>query len=99
MEPYPLNPDRSEAFAERLLDAIRNLAPSTSEGIAEAANLNERYVHEWLGAMLAGGIVECDGHASRFSLPPEYAAWLTGKAGRSDMAFPSSMWHADGGGR
>jgi hypothetical protein len=38
-----------------LFDTLRDMAPSTSEEIADAAGLNERYVREWLGAMLAGG--------------------------------------------
>ncbi|MHC4570306.1 MAG: transcriptional regulator, partial [Planctomycetota bacterium] len=43
-----------------LFDTMRGMAPSTSTQIAEAAGLNERYVREWLGAMLTGDIVECD---------------------------------------
>ncbi len=41
-----------------LFDVMAGLPPSTSEQIASAANLNERYVREWLGAMTVGGIVE-----------------------------------------
>ena len=41
-----------------LFDAMSGLPSSTSEQIASAANLNERYVREWLGAMVVGGIVE-----------------------------------------
>ncbi len=63
-----------------LFDTLRELPPSTSEQIARAAELDERDVREWLGAMLAGGIVECDDEGTRFSLPPEHAAWLTRKA-------------------
>ena len=40
-----------------LFDAMSGLPYSTSEEIADAANLNERYVREWLGAMTVGGIV------------------------------------------
>src|SRR5919206_3521311 len=43
-----------------LFDAMSGLPPSTSEQIAEAANLNERYVREWLAAMTVGPIVEHD---------------------------------------
>src|SRR5215207_9562240 len=35
-----------------LFDAMAGLPPSTSEEIASAAELNERYVREWLGAMV-----------------------------------------------
>jgi hypothetical protein len=32
-----------------LFDAMAELAPSTSQQVADAAGLNERYVREWLG--------------------------------------------------
>jgi hypothetical protein len=35
-----------------LFDIMSKLPPSTSEEIAQSANLNERYVREWLGAMV-----------------------------------------------
>ncbi len=60
-----------------LFDTLGELAPSTSQEIADAASLNERYVREWLGATLTGGIVECDADGERFWLPPEHAMWLT----------------------
>ncbi|NLZ07648.1 MAG: methyltransferase domain-containing protein [Phycisphaerae bacterium] len=69
-----------------LFDTLRDLPPSTSEEIADAAGLNERYVREWLGAMLAGGIIECDEDAARFSLPPEHAASLTREATPDNIA-------------
>jgi hypothetical protein len=36
-----------------LFEAMRHLPPATSQEIAGAAELNERYVREWLGAMTA----------------------------------------------
>jgi DNA-binding IclR family transcriptional regulator len=41
-----------------LFDAMAGLPPCTSEQIATAAGLKERYVREWLAAMVVGGIVE-----------------------------------------
>ena len=41
-----------------LFDAMKNLPPSTSQEIAAAAGLNERYVREWLGAMVVGRVVD-----------------------------------------
>jgi 2-polyprenyl-3-methyl-5-hydroxy-6-metoxy-1,4-benzoquinol methylase len=70
----------------RLFDTMREMPPSTSNQIAEAAGLNERYVREWLGAMLTGGIVECDSEGKFFSLPLEHAAWLTRKATPDNIA-------------
>ena len=40
-----------------LFDVMRTLPPSTSEDIARAAGLHERYVREWLGAMVTGRVV------------------------------------------
>ena len=40
-----------------LLDTMRELPPSTSAEIARQSGLNERYVREWLGAMVTAGIV------------------------------------------
>lgn len=69
-----------------LFDALRELPPSTSLEIADATQLNERYVREWLGAMTTGGIVECDPDGPRFSLPAEHAAWLTRAAAPNNFA-------------
>lgn len=68
-----------------LLDTMGNLAPSTSEQIANAAGLNERYVREWLGALTTGGIVEHDPITKTYSLPPEHAAFLTRQAGADNV--------------
>ncbi|XP_070557385.1 S-adenosylmethionine-dependent methyltransferase Rv2258c-like [Ptychodera flava] len=42
----------------------------TSTAIADAAGLKERYVREWLGAMVTGGIVEVDSEKDTYYLPP-----------------------------
>ena len=41
-----------------LFDTMKDMKPATSDDIAKAAGLNERYVREWLGAMVTGGIVD-----------------------------------------
>ena len=69
-----------------LLDTVATLPPSTSEQIAAAANLNERYVREWLGAMVTGGIMEYDPAAGTYWLPREHAASLTRAAGPDNLA-------------
>ena len=68
-----------------LLDAMRATARATSAEIATKAGLNERYVREWLGAMVTGRIVDVDPATSRFSLPPEHAAFLTRAAGADNI--------------
>jgi ubiquinone/menaquinone biosynthesis C-methylase UbiE len=74
-----------------LLEAMRHLPPSTSVEIAEAAELNERYVREWLGGMTAAGIVECDDDGKRFHLPPAQRALLTEEPGADNLA-PLTQW-------
>ena len=69
-----------------LFDTMAALPPSTSAEIAQAAGLQERYVQEWLGAMVLGGVVEHDPAASTFRLPPEHAACLTRAVGPDNMA-------------
>jgi SAM-dependent methyltransferase len=69
-----------------LLDILSKLPPSTSGQIAEAAGLNERYVREWLGAMVTGRIVEIDPENNTYSLPAEHAAFLTRDAGADNIA-------------
>lgn len=69
-----------------LFEAMAALPPSTSEAIAGAARLDERYVREWLGAMVTGGIVEFDAGQRTYVLPPEHAAVLTNAAGGRNMA-------------
>ncbi len=69
-----------------LFDRMAELPPSTSEQIASATGLNERYVREWLAAMVTGGIVEYDPGQSTYRLPPEHAASLTRAAGPGNLA-------------
>jgi SAM-dependent methyltransferase len=69
-----------------LLDTLAGLPPSTSEQIAEAAGLNERYVREWLGTLVTGGIVDYDPERRTYRLPPERAAAITRAAGPNNLA-------------
>jgi ubiquinone/menaquinone biosynthesis C-methylase UbiE len=70
----------------RLFDVMSDLPPSTSEQIAKAASLNERYVREWLGAMVTGGIVEHHADHRTYRLPPEHAAFLIRAATPDNIA-------------
>ena len=69
-----------------LFDAMAGLPPSTSEQIGSAAGLNERYVREWLGAMVVGGIVEHDPKNATYHLPREHGAFLTRAASPDNIA-------------
>ena len=69
-----------------LFDTLAGLPPSTSAQIAQAAGLNERYMREWLGTMVVGGIVTYDPATKTYVLPPEHAAVLTRAAGPGNLA-------------
>ena len=69
-----------------LFDAMREMAPATCGEIAKKTGLNERYVREWLGAMVTGRVVDVDSSGETFSLPPEHAAFLTRPAGADNVA-------------
>lgn len=69
-----------------LFDTMATLPPSTSQQIAAAARLDERYVREWLGAMVTGKIVEYDPAKQTYTLPAEHAAALTRAAGPDNLA-------------
>jgi len=69
-----------------LFDVMRGLPASTSADIADAAGLQERYVREWLGAMVTANVVEVDPDGPRFRLPAEHAAFLTRAAGADNIA-------------
>ena len=69
-----------------LYDTMASLPPATSERIAFTAGLNERYVREWLGAMVTGRIVEYNPTNETYVLPPEHAAFLTRAASPNNIA-------------
>jgi len=68
-----------------LYDTMAEMPPATSAQIAKRAGLNERYVREWLGAMVTGGIVDYDPSNSTYHLPAEHAASLTRAAGPGNL--------------
>ena len=74
-----------------LFDALSGLDDATSEELADAAGLDERYVREWLGAVTTGRIVELDPETSRYALPSEHAAWLTRAASPDNLAV-EAQW-------
>jgi ubiquinone/menaquinone biosynthesis C-methylase UbiE len=76
-----------------LFDTMADLPASSVAGIAQAAGLNARYVKEWLGAMVTGGIVEYDAASDLYRLPPEHAACLTRRASPNNVAV-TAQWVA-----
>lgn len=70
-----------------LFDLLAHLPPSTSEQIARAAALQERYVREWLAALVTGRILEYNAESQTYRLPAEHSVWLTRAAGPDNLAF------------
>lgn len=69
-----------------LFDVLAELPPGTSQEIASASGLQERYVREWLAAMTTGRIVRHDPRTGTYWLPAEHAASLTRAAGPDNLA-------------
>jgi len=69
-----------------LFDTMAAMPAATSEEIAKAAKLNERYVREWLAGMVTGKVVSYSPSTGKYRLPPEHAALLTRAAGAGNIA-------------
>lgn len=80
-----------------LFDTMAGLPPSTSTQIAERAELAERYVREWLAAMVVSGVVRYDPAARTYRLPPAHAACLTRDAPMGNMAVYAQFLAMAGG--
>jgi len=74
-----------------LFDAMATLPPSTSEEIARAADVNERYTREWLALMVTGRVIEYRPATGTYVLPPEHAAFTTTAAGGGNMAAMATV--------
>ncbi len=74
-----------------LLDTLARVGAVTSEELAEEAGLVERYVREWLGGVVTGGVVEYDPQAGTYRLPPEHAACLTRAAAPDNLAVAAQF--------
>ena len=69
-----------------LFDTMADLPSATSAQIADAAGLDERYVREWLGGMVAGQVIDYDPAAQTYLLSRDKAAALTRAAGPGNLA-------------
>jgi len=70
----------------RLFDTMKHSGPMSVERLASSDSLNPRYVREWLGAMVSGGIVRYDEETAHYHLPDEHAAFLTRSASPDNIA-------------
>lgn len=69
-----------------LFDVLAGLPAATSATIANAAELDERYVREWLAVMVTGGIVTYAPKGRTYALPAEHAACLTRDGALGNLA-------------
>ncbi|GAB4098719.1 class I SAM-dependent methyltransferase [Sinomonas halotolerans] len=67
----------SIGYQSGLLDTMGALPPASTQQIADAAGLDERYVREIVHGLLSTGIVEAAGEGA-FSLGPAYVPVVTG---------------------
>jgi 2-polyprenyl-3-methyl-5-hydroxy-6-metoxy-1,4-benzoquinol methylase len=74
-----------------LFDALDGMRWSTVQQIAKEADLNERYVREWLGAMVTGKVVDYQPTSQTYRLPAEHARWLTRRASPENLAV-TAQW-------
>lgn len=76
----------------KLFDIISSLSnPSTSEEISLHAKLNERYVREWLGAMVVSRVIEYDPAHKTYWFDKEKMSSLTRTSGSYNFAA-SMQW-------
>ncbi|MGE0060146.1 MAG: class I SAM-dependent methyltransferase [Dehalococcoidia bacterium] len=69
-----------------IFDRMAELPPSTSSEVAAAAGLQERYVREWLNALVSLSVIDYDPSVKTYWLRPERAAGLTRAAGPNNLA-------------
>ena len=73
----------------KLFDSMNDESSMTSQHLAEKSNLNERYVREWLGAMVTGKIIDYDSKNKTYSITEKKLKLLSRDSG--DYNFASSM--------
>src|SRR4051812_11138207 len=76
-----------------LFDVMAATGAASAALIAREAGLSERYVHEWLAAMVAGGVIEHDAPTGNYWLPAGHAAGLPRTAGPWNAAV-AAQWVA-----
>ena len=84
-----LNLAMAVGYRTGLFDVLDTFdTPQTLQAIADKADLDPRYLKEWLGVMASGEIVALssgeDGK-SRYHLPKQHADFITHRAGKSNL--------------
>lgn len=63
-----------------LFDVLSDGRAVTSHSLAELTGLQERYLREWMGALVAGRLLQTDPQTATYWLPAEWASLLSGSA-------------------
>lgn len=63
-----------------LFDTLAALPPATSQQVADAGGLDERYVREWLAGVVSAGLVDHDPGPATYALRTDHAPFLTGRS-------------------
>src|SRR5690349_21911824 len=61
-----------------LFETLATLPPASSQQVADAAGLDERYVREWFGGVVCAEMVEYDPDARTYALCPDVRPFVTG---------------------
>ena len=69
-----------------LFDHMDGQPPMTSSVLANRAGLNERYVREWLNALVVSRVVDYEPRDRTYYLPAEHAACLTRRSTDGNIA-------------
>ena len=84
-----LNLAMGMGYRTRLFDIMDAMdGPASAEAIAGKAALDTRYVTEWLGVMVCGGVITLsrgENGNDLFHLPPEHADLITRRAGSANL--------------
>ena len=61
----------------KLFDTLEQLGRVSSDELARAADLDERYVREWLHGLVVSKVIDYHRYDRTYTLPLEHANWLT----------------------
>ena len=70
----------------QLFDHLDGQPPMTSATLAKRAGKNERYVREWLNALVVSKVIEYDPQDKTYYLPHEHAAYLTRRSTEGNIS-------------
>lgn len=70
----------------KLFDHLDGQAPITSKSLAKRAGLDERYVREWLNALVVSQVIHYYPDDQTYYLPTEHAAWLTRRSTEGNIS-------------